>query len=185
AAPRCPHLSRRRPRSTGRPGISARPPPAASGRCTAPARPGSPSWSPATPPGPNSASSPPPSTRPDRPPFLAHRFNGCGVLPDLSGRTPRSLNSWSRGRAVINAGALLRYLSLGGRCDLARCPGGPDRLFRAGPPVVEGHLDVLLGAPLVLQCLQGHAGPVRLGQWRLDDGPRPEPAGHHHVDLGT
>ena len=39
-------------------------------------------------------------------------------------------------------------------------------------------------APLVLQRLQGHAGPVGLGERGLDDGARPQPPGEHHVDLG-
>src|SRR6266542_5738327 len=98
-------------------------------------------------------------------------------------RGARGLSRPSR-RVLVCVGAWLRYRRLGGRWDLAWCPRGPGRL-RAGPPVVEGHLDVLLRAPLVLQRQQGHAGPVRLGQRRLDDGPRLEPAGQHHVDLGT
>ena len=74
--------------------------------------------------------------------------------------------------------------SAGGATSSGVC-GVRAGVFASGLPVVEGHLDVLLGAPLVLQRLQGHAGPVGLGQRRLDDGPRPQPPGQHHVDLGA
>src|SRR6185312_15169365 len=50
-----------------------------------------------TSPGPSAPNLPPRTTTntPFRPPRRSAEFNGCGVLPNLSGRTPRSLTSAS------------------------------------------------------------------------------------------
>ena len=58
-----------------------------------------------------------------------------------------------------------------------------------GPAAPEGRsvkvtLHPLFLPPLVLQCLQRHRCPVRLGQRWLDYRSRPEPPGEHHVNLG-
>lgn len=54
----------------------------------------------------------------------------------------------------------------------------------AGWRVVKAHRDLLVVAPVVLQCLTGQDGPVSRGERRLDDGPRPALPGEHDVGLG-
>src|SRR5579875_4010909 len=79
--------------------------------------------------------------------------------------------------------ALARHLGPGGRRDLLGGPRRAPAVPGSRHAVGERHLDLLLGPALVLQRLQRHARPVRLGERRLHDGARPQPPLQHHVDL--
>jgi hypothetical protein len=48
----------------------------------------------------------------------------------------------------------------------------------------ESHLDSLAGSPLLGLGQRGQHPPVGLGEGWLQQAPRPQPPGQHHVDLG-
>jgi hypothetical protein len=74
---------------------------------------------------------------------------------------------------------------LRGRDDLTGGLRRPAGCTSVGCRVVKGHFDVLVVAPLVLQCLTGQDDPVSYGERRLDDGPRPEQPRKHDAGLGS